>query len=70
MLHYLKAYPTLECMGLYFGMGVQTVSDYLKRTKACLRAALDEMGQIPPPSLFASQQDFDKAFEGVDYLLR
>ena len=68
VLHYLKAYPTLECMGLYFGMSVQAVSDYLKRTKACLRAALEEIGQIPP-SLFASQQDFDKAFQGVDYLL-
>ncbi len=22
-----------------------------------------------PPSLFASQQDFDQAFQGVDYLL-
>ena len=68
VLHYLKAYPTLECTGLYFWIGVQTVSDYLKRTKACLRAALEEMDQMPP-SLFASQQDYDKAFEGVDYLL-
>lgn len=68
VLHYLKAYPTLECMGLYFGMGVRTVLDYLKRTKVCLRAALEEMGQIPP-SLLTSQQDFDKAFEGGGYLL-
>ena len=68
VLHYLKAYPTLECMGLYFGMSVQAVSDYLKRTKAYLRAALEEMDQMPP-SLFASQQDFDQAFQGVDYLL-
>ena len=55
VLHYLKAYPTLECMGLYFGIGVQTVSDYLKRTKACLRASLEEMGQMPPPCLLASR---------------
>ena len=55
VLHYLKAYPTLECMGLYFGMGVRTVSDYLKRTKACLRAALDEMEHIPLPCSLASR---------------
>ena len=68
VLHYLKAYPTLENMGLYFGFDIRSVSNYLKITKPCLRAALDEMGHLPP-SLFKTQQEFDAAFKDVRHLL-
>ena len=67
VLHYLKAYPTLECMGLYFGFDVRTVSDYLGRTRHALYLALSDMGHMSP-TLFGSQQDFDRAFKGMDYL--
>lgn len=29
----MKAYPTLKNMGLCFGFGIRTVSDYLERIK-------------------------------------
>jgi hypothetical protein len=67
ILHYMKAYPTLENMGLYFGFDIRTVSDYLERIKPCLKAALDELGTLPP-SLFKSQDEFEEAFEGVKEL--
>ncbi|WP_250631768.1 transposase family protein [Rhodoflexus caldus] len=40
VLHYLKSYPTLENMALYFNVDIRTVCDYLKITKKCLKAAL------------------------------
>lgn len=64
ILHYLKAYPTLENMGLYFGFDVRTVSDYIKILKGCLKAALKEAGSVPP-TLFKGQEEHDKAFEGI-----
>jgi hypothetical protein len=68
VLHYLKAYPTLENMGLYFGMDVRTVSSYLGRTRAALRAALSELG-LYCFNLFKDQEGFDRAFEGVGELV-
>lgn len=65
VLHYLKSYPTLENMGLYFRMDVRTVSDYLVRTKTALRSSLIELDAICW-TLFNSQEDFDKAFEGIE----
>jgi len=65
VLHYLKSYPTLENMGLYFGMDVRTVSDYLARTKAALKSSLAEMEAICW-TVFKKQEDFDQAFEGVE----
>jgi hypothetical protein len=67
-LHYHKAYPTLENMGLYFDIDVKTVSNYLDYTKAPLRAALGELG-ISTFGPFGSQEDLDKAFEGVGDLV-
>ncbi len=40
ILHYLKAYPTLENMGLYFSMDIKTVSNYIEYIKPALKAAL------------------------------
>lgn len=65
VLHYLKSYPTLENMGIYFGMDVRTVSDYLTRTKAALRSSLLELKAICW-TVFKGQEEFDKAFEGVE----
>lgn len=68
VLHYLKSYPTLENMGLYFGMDVKTVSNYLARTKAALKASLSELESICW-SVFKGQEDFDKAFQGIEDLV-
>jgi hypothetical protein len=65
ILHYLKAYPTLENMGIYFEMDVRTVCDYIKRTKTALKAALIELDDYSY-NIFDSQADFDKAFEGIE----
>jgi hypothetical protein len=68
VLHYLKAYPTLENMALYFDIDIRTVCDYLKITKKCLKAALQ--GQdVLVKQVFKNQSDFDKAFEGVEDLI-
>jgi len=64
ILHYLKAYPTLENMGIYFDMDVKTVSNYLTYTKQCLKAALKEQDKLVS-TLFDTQDDFDKVFENV-----
>lgn len=64
ILHYLKAYPTLENMGLYFSMDIKTVSNYIAYIKPALKAALKESGSLTS-TLFAGQQAFDEAFEYV-----
>lgn len=65
ILHYLKAYPTLENMGLYFGMSDATVSGFINLLKPCLKAAVQQQaGSII--RAFANQEEFDKAFEGVE----
>lgn len=68
VLHYLKAYPTLENMALYFDVDISTVCDYLKITKKCLKAALKAQ-DIFVSKVFKNQSDFDKAFEGVEDLI-
>jgi hypothetical protein len=64
VLHYLKAYPTLQNMGLYFGMSDASVSTFLGLLKPCLKAALHQQGHAVQ-RVFASQQAFDEAFAGV-----
>nr|WP_250631270.1 transposase [Rhodoflexus caldus] len=68
VLHYLKSYPTLENMALYFNVDIRTVSDYLKITKKSLKAALKAQ-DVFVNKVFKSQSDFDKAFEGVEDLI-
>ncbi len=68
VLHYLKAYPTLENMALYFNVDIRTVSDYLKITKKSLKAALKAQ-DVFVNKVFKNQSDFDKAFEGVEDLI-
>ena len=65
ILHYLKAYPTLQNMGLYFGMSDSAASTYINLLKPCLKAALrQQTGGIR--RAFASQAEFDEAFAGVE----
>lgn len=65
ILHYYKAYPTLQNLGLYFGFSEYTASTYLDLLKPLLKAALLRRSPIRS-AVFRDQQDFDRAFEGVD----
>lgn len=68
VLHYLKAYPTLENMALYFDIDISTVCDYLKITKKCLKAVLQEQ-EVFINQVFKNQSEFDKAFADVEDLI-
>jgi len=46
ILHYLKSYPTLRNMGLYFGFSEYAVSTYLALLKPILKAALEKNESI------------------------
>lgn len=67
ILHYLKAYPTLQNMGLYFGFSEATVSQYLELLKPIIKASLTKLEHLTT-RLFKDQTDFDKAFEGIEEL--
>jgi len=67
ILHYFKAYPTLQNMGLYFGMSDASVSNCLARLKPCLKAALAQQNVLAH-RLFANQQAFEEAFAGEEDL--
>lgn len=67
ILHYLKAYPTLQNMGLYFGMSDSAVSAFITLLKPRLKAAVQQQtGAIR--RIFASQKEFDNVFAGVEDL--
>lgn len=63
ILHYFKAYPTLQNMGVYFGMSDASAYNYLALLKPCLKAALATQGALVH-RLFADQQAFEAAFAG------
>lgn len=63
ILHYFKAYPTLQNMGVYFGMSDASAHNYLALLKPCLKAALSAQGALTH-RLFADQQAFEAAFAG------
>lgn len=65
ILHYLKAYPTLHNMAIYFGMSDYSVSHYLELLKPCLKAAVQVQNSVDR-DIFQDQQTFDKQFEGVE----
>ena len=68
ILHYFKAYPTLQNLGLYFGISDFAASIYIERLKPCLKAAL---GQEPlaVSRLFDGQECFDQVFKDVKILI-
>ena len=68
ILHYLKAYPTLVNMGIYFGFSESTASIYIELLKPILKAALLQ-STTPVARNFGSQEEFDKAFEGVEDII-
>jgi len=68
ILHYLKAYPTLVNMGLYFGMSESCVSRYIELLKPYLKAALIQSGEGICRT-YKSEQDFEQTFKDVEDLL-
>jgi hypothetical protein len=68
ILHYLKAYPTLHNMGIYFGMSDFAVSTYIELLKPCLKAALQAQ-PVGGSTIFQDQKTFDRYFEGVEDLV-
>ena len=65
ILHYFKAYPTLQNLGIYFGFSDYAASTYLDLLKPILKAALERLANVRT-AVFKNQQEFDKAFEGVE----
>ena len=68
VLHYFKAYPTLQNMGLYFGISDAAASHYLDRLKPVLRAALQQE-QVSAARLFPTAAALQEAFAGVKDLV-
>ena len=68
ILHYYKAYPSLQNMGMYFGFSDFAASTYLERLKPCLKATLQAQGLHNTP-LFPTQEEFDKKFADVTDLV-
>jgi hypothetical protein len=67
ILHYYKAYPTLQNLGMYFGLSDSAASQYLELLKPCLKAALQQQ-QVLTKRLFTGQKDFEQTFAGVQDL--
>lgn len=68
MLHYYKAYPTLQNLGMYFGISDAAASTYLELLKPRLKAALQQQG-AKNKVLAKNQAAFDKQFAGVTDLV-
>ncbi|MDQ2721684.1 MAG: transposase [Bacteroidota bacterium] len=67
ILHYYKAYPTLQNLGMYFGLSDAAASQYLELLKPCLKAALQQQNLLAK-RLFTGQQGFEQTFAGVQDL--
>lgn len=67
ILHYYKAYPTLQNLGMYFGLSDSAASQYLDLLKPCLKAALQQQKALAK-RLFTGQKDFEQTFAGVQDL--
>lgn len=68
ILHYLKAYPTLVNMGLYFGMSESSASRYIELLKPYLKTALLQSGESICRT-YKSEEYFEEAFKEVEDLL-
>lgn len=64
ILYYFKAYPTLQNLGLCFGISNAAASRYLEVLKPCLKAALRRQ-QVLVSRVFAGQKEFEALFAGV-----
>ncbi len=67
ILHYYKAYPTLQNLGMYFGVSDAAASQYLELLKPCLKAALQQQNTLAK-RLFTGQNSFEQTFVGVQDL--
>ena len=68
VLHYHKAYPTLQNMGMYFGISDAAVSIYLELLKPCLQEVLQQ--QKTENSLLVKHQvAVNEQFAGVTDLV-
>lgn len=67
ILFYYKSYPALEVLGLSFGFSNTSAFVYLDYVKPYLKQALAVQPGLVR-RVFENQQDFDKAFEGVEDL--
>lgn len=67
ILHYYKTYPTLQNLGMYFGLSDSAASQYLELLKPCLKAALQQQ-KVLGKRLFTGQKDFEQTFAGVQDL--
>ena len=67
-LHYLKSYPTLENMGLYFGMAHSKVHAYLTWLMPLLRECLAAHAPLQE-SLFKNPTAFEAAFAPFDEII-
>ncbi len=68
ILHYHKAYPTLQNLGMYFGISDAAASMYIELLKPCLKAALSQ--QKAENSLLAKNQAaVDEQFAGITDLV-
>ena len=67
ILYYYKTYPTLQNLGLSFGISNAAASAYLDLLKPCLKAALQLQKQLIK-RVFTGQEEFDALFEGVNEL--
>lgn len=65
ILHYYKAYPTLQNMGAYFGFSDAAAHAALARLKPCLKTALEQL-VVMKPRLFATENAFVEAFAGLE----
>ncbi len=65
VLFYLKTYPTLQVLGLQFGISDTCAQDNLSYLMPFLKAALRDKNTLIS-RIFESQESFEKAFEGVD----
>lgn len=67
VLHYYKAYPTLQNLGMYFGLSDAAASHSLELLKPCLKAALQQQ-KVLAQRLFTGQTRFEKVFADVQDL--
>ncbi|AMJ66525.1 transposase family protein [Hymenobacter sp. PAMC 26628] len=67
ILHYYKAYPTLQNLGMYFGISDAAASQYLELLKPCLKTALRQQ-HVLAKRLFTGQTSFEQVFAGVEDL--
>lgn len=65
ILYYLKVSPTFQVLGLCFGISNFAAHTYKNYILPYLKKALEDQGTLVR-RIFESQEDFDRAFEGVE----